>query len=257
MMFWILQLLIIGIESTRSPTSSSSSPTSLFGIHNYIPRGGSSKRYYKDDGSSTSSSYELLATVVQDKFSSSDDQSESIPSTTKLAKTLSKLASSQQTFKGLDGAAHEAYRRTHTTSGDIIDTSVCGRAQRSAQRLAAVAEGLYACELIEIVERPQIITQQQYNETFREKKIILNLTTTTIEDDNTEVQQSSNVTLAGRPMSILVIYEPMYDGGAGLDHGTLLFAPSSSGNRPPKGRLIDCIRESILKRFNRNTSNIR
>jgi hypothetical protein len=121
----------------------------------------------------------------------------------------------------------------------MTDTSVSGRAQRSAARLAAVAEGLYACELIETVERPQItITQQQQqsNETtFAHKKILLNLTAGI--DDNDDAAETSNVTLAGRRMSILVVYEPLYDGGTGLDHGTLLFAPPGNG-RPPKGRLL-------------------
>ena len=66
--------------------------------------------------------YRLLATVLQEKLSQTSEYDEA-PSVSELTKTLSKLASNQQTFKGLDGVAHEAYQRTHS-GDDVTDTSI-------------------------------------------------------------------------------------------------------------------------------------
>ncbi|KAL3905071.1 MAG: hypothetical protein SGARI_004632, partial [Bacillariaceae sp.] len=166
-------------------------------------------------------SYQLLARAVEDKFSETDVD----VSGTKLAKTLSQLAGAQKTFKSLDGMAHEAYQRTHTAD-DISDVSVSGRAQRSAARLAAVAEALYACELIEMVQQPDL----EQDETLEEKRLILNTTA--------EVG-GSNVTVAGKPVPIVVIFEPSYSGGAGLDHGTMLsLTGERGGGATSKGRLL-------------------
>jgi hypothetical protein len=188
-------------------------PESLFGVTSR-PRGGAIST--KHDVS-----YQMLAKVVEDKFSEMEfDDASPI---TKLTKTLSQLAGTQQTFKSLDGVAHEAYQRTHAAD-DISDVSVSGRAQRSAARLAAVAEALYACELIEMVQRPDL----PHNETLEDKQLVLNITA-----------GRSHVTLAGNPMPVVVMFEPLYTGGAGLDHGTMLSLTGEKGGRPPpNGRLL-------------------
>ena len=170
--------------------------------------------------------YRLLATVLQEKLSETSEYGEA-PTVAELTKTLSKLASNQQTFKGLDGVAHEAYQRTHS-GDDVTDISVSGRAQRSAARLAAVAEALYACELVEIAEQPGLSLSNEDNE----KQVLLNVT---LGDENSEKDLS---------LSVVVIYEPDYSGGMGLEHGTLLSLTTSSGapkeNRPKGkgGRLL-------------------
>lgn len=179
-------------------------------------------------------SYQLLAKFLEDKFSEGG-QEETPVSRAKLAKTLSKLSSAQQTFKSLDGVAHEAYQRTHTTD-DIGDTSVSGRAQRSALRLASVAEAFYACELIEGVQNPSLMS----NETLDKMQVVLNMTTVD-QMDYARVVSNATVTLAGRTMPILVLFEQSYRGGAGLDHGTLVSLTSAQApteGRPSKGRLI-------------------
>ena len=118
--------------------------------------------------------YRLLATVLQEKLSETSEYGEA-PTVAELTKTLSKLASNQQTFKGLDGVAHEAYQRTHS-GDDVTDTSVSGRAQRSAARLAAVAEALYACELVEIAEQPGLSLSNEDNE----KQLLPNVTVSNV-----------------------------------------------------------------------------
>eukprot|EP00531_Pseudo-nitzschia_arenysensis_P001340 CAMPEP_0116117510 /NCGR_PEP_ID=MMETSP0329-20121206/1611_1 /TAXON_ID=697910 /ORGANISM="Pseudo-nitzschia arenysensis, Strain B593" /LENGTH=545 /DNA_ID=CAMNT_0003611079 /DNA_START=47 /DNA_END=1684 /DNA_ORIENTATION=- len=164
--------------------------------------------------------YRLLATVLQEKLS---QEEEDAPSVAELTKTLSKLAGNQQTFKGLDGMAHEAYQRTHS-GDDVHDISVSGRAQRSAARLAAVAEALYACELVELAENPQML---QDGIVLDQKEVLVNVT---LGDESKDEN--------GLSLSILVIYEPLYTGGKGLEHGSILsLAKSDSdGPPPPKGK---------------------
>lgn len=183
-----------------------------------IPRGGaSSKSKSTEDGV-----YDLVARVFQDKF---DDVSER----DQLTKALKRLASSQQTFKGLDGAAHEAYQRTHT--GYDIDTSVAGRAQRSAARMAATTEAMLACELIELVQHPELVN----NETFVSRRVLLNSTISTNE----------TVTLENTNLSVLVLYEESYTGGAGLEHGSIDDLTDDRRPRRPKGRLLIILSDSM------------
>jgi hypothetical protein len=204
---------------------------SVFGVTTKIPRGG-------DVSVKNEVSYQLLAKVVEDKFSEGSyvgEDTEIPVSLTKLAKTLSKLSSAQQTFKTLDGVAHEAYQRTHTTD-DIGDTSVSGRAQRSASRLASVAEALLACELVEAVQNPTLLG----NDTLGGKHVILNVTSQE-QTSYDNVVSNTTITLAGRKMPILVLFEPAYNVGAGLDHGTLLSLTSAQAprdGRPAIGRLL-------------------
>ena len=75
-----------------------------------------------------------------------------------IVQAFQSLSSSQQAFKGLDGAAHEAYQRTHgsgVAKNDNALLSVQGRARRSAARASAVANALGACELCELLLLPR------------------------------------------------------------------------------------------------------
>ena len=193
--------------------------------------------------------YRLLATVIQEKLSSKHEdglfnpESDGVPTIVELTKTLSNLATNQQTFKGLDGMAHEAYQRTHS-GDDVADTSVSGRAQRSAARLAAVAEALYACELVEIAEHPEFSLSDGDGDegTLGKKEIILNVTLGSESADSGK----DSATETGLSLSVLVVHEPHYDGGVGLEHGSLLSltkpSSSESANRNQNqwkgGRLI-------------------
>ena len=165
-----------------------------------------------------------------------------------------------------------AYRSTHTADG-VADTSVSGRAQRSAARLTAVAEALYACELIEIVENPELALELDR----QNKEVILNVTIgggrrkTTNEDNNNNNKNgvdSDNDTFGEEDtlsFSVLVIYEPFYSGGMGLNHGSILSqAATSTKTNPSKskndgGRLIvvlgDCSSSSGNDNHKSNNNN--
>jgi hypothetical protein len=184
-----------------------------------IPRGGAA------DAQTNNQAFGWLANVLESEFPDS--------SRDKLTKALLRLASSQQTFKKLDGMAHEAYQRTH--SGDDIDTSVAGRAQRSAARLAATAEGLLACELVELVQTPSHLVG---NETSVNRQLIFNSTAA----DNT----TSVIKLGDSKLSILVWYEETYDRGAGLEHGSIAaLADSDSYKTATKGRLLIVLGDAV------------
>ena len=190
-----------------------------------IARGGASKRTHRSENEA----FKLLASVLQDKFEDTSNE--------KIVKTLGRLASAQQAFKGLDGAAHEAYQRTH--SGDDIDTAVTGRAQRSAARIAATAEALLACELVEIVQHPHLLQ----NDTLANRQVVLNISAT-----------NGTVTLGDSNLSVLVLYEEAYNGGAGLEHGTidsLANTDPRQRKRRPRGRLIvvlgDALSENLIE----------
>ncbi|KAG7370067.1 lipase class 3 [Nitzschia inconspicua] len=221
-----LSLSVVGevwISESCSYTSRASTKAH-FGV-TFFPRGGATS-------SKSDTSYQLLAKFLQDKFPRERD---SPVSQVEMTNALMTLSLSQQTFKSLDGVAHEAYQRTHTTD-DLGDTLVSGRAQRSASRLASVAEAFHACELIEVVHSPFLLS----NEMLAQKDVVLNMTAS--EDSNRKKFILNNtVTLAGRPMPILVLYEPSYNGGAGLDHSTMISLTSSQAPQyvsSVKGRLL-------------------
>lgn len=186
-------------------------------IHCSTTRGGAVSTNQNDLNTNP---YHYLAEFVADKFPD--------VSVNQLIKTLERMAAAQQTFKGLDGAAHEAYQRTR--SGDDIDTSVTGRAQRSAARLAATAEGLLGCELVEMVEFPHVVSE----ESMSDRQVLLNRTCS-----------ESKIKLGNSHLGILLLYEPSYNGGAGLEHGSILsLADSSRMSGPSKGRLLVVLAET-------------
>lgn len=169
---------------------------------------------------SSGESFEFLAEFVQGRFPDY--------SIDKLTKGLERLASAQQAFKGFDGAAHEAYQRTH--SSEDIDTSVSGRAQRSASRLAATAEALLACELIELTESPELTTEAS----LKNRRVLLNMTF-----------EESNIPLGKSKLAVLVLHEPDYDGGVGLEHGTIVSLSEEAQSKKPRGRLLIVLADTL------------
>jgi hypothetical protein len=171
--------------------------------------------------SDSSAAFECLAEFLVDRFPEATVQ--------QLAKTLDRMAAAQLTFKGLDGAAHEAYQRTR--GGDEIDTSISGRAQRSAARLAATAEAFLACELVEMVESSELVC----DESLGGRIVVLNETAA---ESKIQLGKSSK-------LSILILHEPEYDGGAGLEHGSILSLADGIRPGPRKGRLLIVLADTV------------
>ena len=184
-------------------------------------RGGASTSSKKTAAPQNAEAYELLAKAVRKKLKSPDDGS--YPDPSKLVKVFKSLASTQKAFKGLDGAAHEAYQRTHSV--DDVKLTVSGRARRSADRAEATANGLGACELCELIEYPELLDLESPNGTLASRQVALNA--------------SSIVSLDGMDVDVLVLYEPTYEGGSGVHHSGI----DDSKSPRSKGRLLIIVGE--------------
>jgi hypothetical protein len=169
--------------------------------------------------------YTLLARALGPRLKSEDGV---IPEISDIVKSFKSLSSAQQTFKSLDGAAHEAYQRTHST--DDVDISVSGRALRSAARAGAAADGLGACELCELVEHPEVVDLHSPKGTMAGLEILLNMT--------------DSVSINGVNASVLVLYESSYRGGAGIHHGGIDEVGDGKFGTT-KGRLLIVIGDNV------------
>lgn len=187
------------------------------GVPRSITRGGAASKQADNE----ISAFQYVSNFFLDRFPEATAE--------ELTKTMVRMAAAQQTFKGLDGAAHEAYQRTR--GGDDIDTSVTGRAQRSAARLAATAEAFLACELVEIVECPELVC----SESLGGRIVVFNETAA---DSKIKVGKSSK-------LSVLILHEPNYDGGVGLKHGSILSLADDTRPGPRKGRLLIVLADTI------------
>ena len=169
-------------------------------------------------------SYRLLALAIQNRLPGDEEVD-----VDKLTKTLSSLSSAQKALKGLDGVAHEAYARTHDE--ESLDTKVSGRARRSAARAGCAADGLLAAELCELLERPDLLESNSETGTLAGREILVNATFVKMTKD-------SNVT-------VLVLYEPQYNSGAGMDHGGIEDLAGSSVSSNTRGRLLVIVGDSL------------
>lgn len=257
---------IFGITKAKTATVSIGDDGNTKLILQSLRAGGSGGGKRKRKKRSSTDGFASLAEVLEDDFP--DCQLD------KLTQSLNKLANSQGAFKSLDGMAHEAYQRTHT-NGDEVDTSVAGRAQRSAARVAATAEALWACELVEILDL-QLLSQEESGSTCtessqpttgdgsnektggeeamslscNENRIQVLYNSKTDSDGDGSEGKKGFVTLGKSKLSVLVLYEEDYDRGAGLEHGTIVSFPSSDDQPSPsskekKGRFLVVLDDSI------------
>lgn len=168
--------------------------------------------------------FQLVAKSIQDRLNQ-----EITAELSEIVDALEMLSSSQQTFKGLDGAAHEAYQRTQDHS-DLV--SVRGRARRSADRAAATANGLGACELVELLE---LDTEDEFTRTT-----ILN---GTLAGGRRQVIFNQTIATTTKPqVTIVILFEPIYHGDAGILHGGM---EEPKRKKNPKGRLLVLVGDNL------------
>lgn len=198
----------------------------------FFSRGGAKQTQHGDVAQQDS--YTTLAKAIRSKLK--DEGSGDTPDVERIVKAFKTLSSAQKAFKGLDGAAHEAYQRTH--SAEDVDIAVTGRARRSALRAGATAVALEACELCELVESPEHFNLTSPDGILcNDREIMLNATVNIPESDTN--------------ISFLVIYEPCYAGGAGVDHGGLDDTSSKEFSRVYEGRLIVILADSSRSHLGR------
>jgi hypothetical protein len=152
-----------------------------------------------DDDDDIADAYTILAKAIQSRFRTDDSDANSLDIQS-LVGAFRLLSSSHKAFKGLDGAAHEAYQRIRAS--DEVDLAVTGRAKRSASRTAAVALGLWSCELCELIAYPS-----RFESPLEGQEILLNMTNYT--------------SLGNSSVDVLVMYDASYQGGAGIRHGSI------------------------------------
>lgn len=215
--FWLLFLMLCFANNGAEATTRNTVGTKRAFSSAVSWRGGASSRQRTNTDDDP---FLLVAEAIQDRFLS-DNYDEPSPKISEIKDALIILSSSQQTFKGLDGVAHEAYQRTH--AGDEVDISVAGRARRSAARAAATADGLGACELCELLEAPLLESSTQNGTLAGGRHVLLNITAA-----------ESSILLDGTKVSVVVLYEPVYRGGAGLLHGGI----ADETRIPPRSKQV-------------------
>ena len=165
--------------------------------------------------SKRSDDYTMLALSIRDRLNELQD----VKTITSALKSLSKT---QEALKKIDGSAHEIYQRTHKTSTTLEEDDdedvggnkvgglkVKGRMSRNAARVGCVADALFAAELCELVADPSSDDDDDGTlASWMERKIVFN---STIQSE----EPTGNIVA----LSVLIIYEPKYSGGAGVKHG--------------------------------------
>jgi hypothetical protein len=183
----------------------------------------------------SSDAYDMLASSIRIRRTELSDYDVKA-----ISSALKALSTTQAALKKIDGTAHEMYQRTHKSSttlegddedsisGKIGGLKVKGRMSRNAARVGCVADALFAAELCELVTSPPSVKHDEDGTLadWTEREIVFNAT---IYPDESTKDQQSNVAL-----SVLVIYEPKYNGGAGVRHGgiedLLSFAQEEAGD---------------------------
>jgi hypothetical protein len=172
-----------------------------------------------------------LALALQSRVQVGKDDSNEFASL--IAKALKSLSTAQNALKGLDGAAHEAYQRFQksSTAAEESDlTSVSGRARRVATRLTTTSEGLFAAELCELMEaKEDLQSYMNDNSTLADKTVLL---------QDLKVTMSKDL-----KVNILVLWEPSYCGGAGIEHGSMQDLIGESHNN--RGRILVIVRDPV------------
>ena len=170
--------------------------------------------------------FQILARSIQTRLNApiNSEITSTTISTSTISSALKSLSTTQAALKKIDGSAHELYQRTNksTTSygsdendeerndgeGRVGGLKVKGRMQRNAARVGCLADALFAAELC-------VINLQDDSEdgdggtlaSWTGRKVVFN---STIESN------SSDSDLA---ISVLIVHEKDYSGGAGIKHG--------------------------------------
>jgi len=128
---------------------------------------------------------------------------------------------------------------------------VTGRAARSAARAGCAADALLAAELCELLDYPHLLLLQPNKEEEEEehgtldgRKIVYNMTIT-------PPSSSSQSSITPPTLHILVLYEPNYNGEAGIYHGGIdeLLRETSSSSAEKRGRYLVIVRDSYSTDF--------
>ncbi|KAL3793779.1 hypothetical protein ACHAWO_013484, partial [Cyclotella atomus] len=170
-------------------------------------------------------SFSILAKAIQSRVN--EDASYDVDA---IASSLRNLSKAQNALKKIDGTAHEMYQRTHKSSTNLAEDEddeksgienigslkVAGRMTRKAARLGCVADSLFAAELCELNITPPTNAKSSDEDdgtlaSWTGRKVLLR--------KNVSANSSKKEGMKYPSLSVMVIYEPGYAGGAGASHG--------------------------------------
>ena len=213
-----------------------------------------------DDDGDVVDAYALLARSIRYRLDAYDS---ALPAgkhgIASASSALRSLSATQSALKRIDGAAHEVYQRTHRSSTSLDDgggdegvdddddddgggggvrvkggvggLKVAGRMSRNAARVGCVADALFAAELCELAGAHRRRRGCDDGDDDEEgtlaprtgREVLLNVTIRSPDD---------RLDLA---VSVLVMRERDYDGGAGTGHGGVddLLSSARGGEGPP------------------------
>ena len=248
-------LVVILLVHTNNNTVDAKSSITRHHRPSRVVESSALRRKRRDGEDATNDAYVLLARAIRDRLTVADDidndgtnnhhrPSKAAPpyDLSTIASALRSLSTTQSALKKIDGAAHEAYQRTHRSSTSLDDEDdenddyhdddddennnrngakgsgatigglkVAGRMSRNAARVGCVANALFAAELCEfgsVLDHNDGSNNNDDDGTLASwtgREVILN---TTIHADDLFI-------------SVLILYERGYDGGAGVNHGSL------------------------------------
>lgn len=198
------------------------------------PKSKSSSRRKSDDA------YQLLAQSIQKRLNAPIN-SESKPTKydiNTISSALRSLSTTQSALKKIDGTAHEMYQRTHKSSTSLDEDSdddddeegevdgkvgglkVKGRMSRNAARVGCLADALFAAELCELINMaPPAIDASNDDDTNNKDDILYGDDSTLADWTERKVVLNTTIHSDDLSISVLVIYESDYNGGAGIRHG--------------------------------------
>ncbi|KAL7538710.1 hypothetical protein ACHAXR_012832 [Thalassiosira sp. AJA248-18] len=250
---FILLALVGPLPTVRAKPSILQRPSSLIRSGTKTR---SSKKTKKDDDAYIllARSIQTRLNTPTDSDGSSSSSSPTNHDIDKISSALRSLSTTQAALKKIDGTAHEMYQRTHKSStsldddeteedaegdehshssgGKVAGLKVAGRMSRNAARVGCIADALFAAELCELIRLapPSLTAEEDVEE---EKGVLYNMEEEEEEGTlaswtgrrvvlNTTIHASDGPSYRkkdGLAISVLVIYEPDYSGGAGIGHG--------------------------------------
>ena len=194
----------------------------------------------KSSRKSTDDAYKLLAQSIQKRLNTPIN-SESKPTKYNLntiSSALRSLSTTQSALKKIDGTAHEMYQRTHKSSTSLDEDSddeddeegevegkvgglkVKGRMSRNAARVGCLADSLFAAELCELINMaPPAIDASNDDDIGNKDDTLYSDDSILAEWTGRKVVLNTTIHSDDLSISVLVIYESDYNGGAGIRHG--------------------------------------
>ena len=193
----------------------------------------------KSSRKSADDAYQLLAQSIQNRLNTPINY-ESKPtkySINTISSALRSLSTTQSALKKIDGTAHEMYQRTHKSSTSLDEDSdddeeegegdgkvgglkVKGRMSRNAARVGCLADALFAAELCELINvAPPAIDASNDDDADNKDDTLYGDDSTLADWTGRKVVLNTTIHSDDLSISVLVIYESDYNGGAGIRHG--------------------------------------